>query len=280
MLYGKNQSGNNSSTHSHDDEIKKRREDAQRETEHIKSIQRQQSRINTQQEINRQKHQLEILVREIQGKEQKLTVLKRKKEQVEKEVFDISREIKKKEGGAGYLKDQVLVHERRVSSTRSEAEKIKAKLDFLHRETADAETKKEQINILISGAQQKIARLQTELDRAQLEVDRLRKNALGADKTIDSKKRESDRLTQTYQSLNVVTEDVSNHKSEVLKSTRDLNQEIMGGEGEIVIKKRIIEDCDIETRLVSVEITRLKQEKISKEMEISNLEAKMSAPER
>lgn len=259
-----------------DEELKKQREEVKRKTENILSAQRRQARINLQMTIDSRKRDVEILDRDLRTKEQKLAELKRRGEETRRDIFIINDQIKRKDGGMVYLKDQALGHDNRVVVTKAETEKHQARIDLLRGKNSGLETKYNQINILVSDAERKAAGLKTELARAGLEIEGLKKDLSAVEVEMISNRKEISRLERSRQGLESVTHDVINQRSGVIKNVKLKNKEIAEDAKDLVQKKNMAEEFDRESKLMSAIIARLTKERATKEAEIKDLERKMA----
>jgi len=229
-----------------EEELKKLKEEAKKITEMRLAAQRQQEKSRFQTQIDSRKRELDRLSLDVKNKEARLNELKLKLDQAKRLQFVLKGQLKQKEGGVDYLKDQAQTEEGRVMTSSAELNQAKINLASAEREIPTLEA---QAHIL-----------QTELAEVQAKIEH--------QKVLVSK------LDQDYRSLEANSKHTVNTKTRTVQATQSKKKELEKEAQEITFKNRQIEEWERDEKVMSQEITRLARDRDSKQRELKDLEIK------
>ncbi len=279
MLYGNNSNNNSSLRHTGvgaDDPFNKKKlaEEAKRDQERIKEAQRQREKSDLQLKINNLERELSRQVIDLRTKENLFSDSKRKLEDLNRGVFLIEGNIKKQEGGIGYLNNQLSSQEYKTAASESELEKIKTSLSSAQREKNTLEAEYNRDTALVSELETKISRLKAELDKIIMEDDTAKKELAKVEAEIRNKKSETEKLNQALRSVEMGSGQLVGEKARLSRDVQANEREIKKEKEDLLFKKRAVEQLERSNETFTQELAKLKRDKEQKEREIADLKRK------
>jgi chromosome segregation ATPase len=253
---------------------KKIAEEAKRDTEAIRRNQQEIERKKIQVEINNLERGLDQFLIQLRVKENMYIDTKRKADDAKKAVFLLDNQIKKQEGGMGYLDDEATSQDRREGAFEVELDKARQEVIVAERERAsfEAELNKDRANL--ADIENRISRLNDELSRLMAEEDTVKREVARDEDDIRSKKTEKERLIQAARSVELASSQVGGQKSRVVKNIEAREKEIKQEKQELFLNKRVADQLDRDSEVMAREVEKLKREKEAKEREIMELKRK------
>jgi chromosome segregation protein len=279
MLYGNN--SNNSSSPRHagvgaDDPFNKKKlaEEAKKDQERIKEAQKQREKNDLQIKINNLERDLSRQTIDLRTKENLFFDSKRKLDDLNRAIFLLEGNIKKQEGGVGYLNDQLSSQEYKTNISESELEKIKTNLSSAQREKNTLESEYNRDTAVVNELEAKISRLKSELDKIITEDDMAKKELAKVEAKIRNKKSETEKLNQTLRSVEIGSGQLVGEKARVAKAVQSEQVEIKKEKEDLLFKKRVVEQLERSNETFTQELAKLKRDKEQKEREITDLKRK------
>jgi predicted nucleic acid-binding Zn-ribbon protein len=272
MLYGNNTKNKTGDL----DPFNKKRlaEEAKKDKEKQLELQRQQERNKLQLQIDNLKREIDRLVLEVSTREKILSETKLKLGQAERDVFLTAGEIKKEEGGIGYLDDSINAGENRLTNIEAELEKATSDTEISERESTVLKTKYNSVKMSLVDLETKIKNFEDEISRMRAEADILKREIAKQEAEIKVKNDEIEKKKQKIRSIDAELKQDVNKKVKVVRTAQDKGKKIEKEKQDLNMRKRLIEQLKREEQMALQTVTRLNRDKASKEKEMEDLKRK------